>query len=59
MKWMILDRNERGTTVTLFMAEDSFEFLDEYKMREILDKYFSFLPFEFILRMLIKKREER
>jgi molecular chaperone HtpG len=43
------DRSERGTTITLFMAEDSLEFLDEFKMREVLEKYFSFLPFEVYL----------
>lgn len=43
------DRTERGTTVTLYVAEDSLEFLDEWKMREILKKYFSFLPYELYL----------
>lgn len=43
------DRNERGTTVTLYLAEDSTEFLDYYKMREILEKYCSFMPFEIYL----------
>jgi len=40
------DRTERGTTVTLYIAEDSEEFLDFYKVRETLVKYFSFLPYE-------------
>jgi molecular chaperone HtpG len=43
------NRNERGTTVTLFMGDDSLEFLDEYKVREVLVKYCSFLPFEIFL----------
>jgi len=43
------DRTEIGTTVTLYIAEDSVEFLDEWKMREVLEKYFSFLPFEIYL----------
>ena len=43
------DRTQRGTTITLFMAEDSQEFLDQFKMREVLVKYFSFLPFELFL----------
>jgi len=30
------DRTERGTTVTLYIAEDSEEFLDFYKVRETL-----------------------
>ncbi len=37
-------RNERGTTVTLFVSEDSKEFLEEYKVREIISKHCSFLP---------------
>ena len=45
----VSDRTERGTTVTLYVAEDSLEFLDEWKMREILKKYFSFLPYELYL----------
>jgi molecular chaperone HtpG len=51
------DKEERGTTITLFMAEDSLEFLDEFKMRDILNKYFSFLPYELYLENEIKKEE--
>lgn len=40
------DRTERGTTITLYIAEDSEDFLEPYKVRETLVKYFSFLPFE-------------
>ncbi|NLP13864.1 MAG: molecular chaperone HtpG [Clostridium sp.] len=40
------DRIERGTTITLYIAEDSEEFLEPYKLREVLVKYFSFLPYE-------------
>ena len=43
------DRTERGTTITLSIAEDSEEFLDEYKVRAILNKYCSFLPTEIYL----------
>ena len=43
------DRNERGTTITLTIADDSVEFLDENKMRETLEKYFSFLPYDLYL----------
>jgi molecular chaperone HtpG len=52
------DRNERGTTVTLYLAEDSLEFLDYYKMREILEKYCSFLPIEIFLEDTAKKLED-
>lgn len=44
------DRTERGTAVTLYLSEDSLEFLDYYKMRSILEKYCSFLPYEIYLR---------
>ena len=38
------DRQERGTTVTLYLNDDSTEFANEYRAREILDKYCSFMP---------------
>ncbi len=38
------DRTEVGTTVTLFINEDSLEFCNEYRMREVLKKYCSFMP---------------
>lgn len=40
------ERSAIGTTVTLYLAEDSEEFLDEYKVKGILKKYCSFLPTE-------------
>lgn len=43
------ERAERGTTITLNIAEDSEEFLDEFKIREILHKYCAFLPTEIYL----------
>ena len=43
------DRDKTGTTVTLYMADDSIEYTDYYKMHEILKKYFSFLPYELYL----------
>ncbi|MBR1451136.1 MAG: molecular chaperone HtpG [Lachnospiraceae bacterium] len=38
------DREEVGTTITLFLNEDSLEFCNEYRMREVLKKYCSFMP---------------
>ncbi|WP_019988190.1 molecular chaperone HtpG [Rudanella lutea] len=35
---------ERGTDVVLHIAEDSEEFLDEYRLQGILEKYGKFLP---------------
>lgn len=37
---------ERGTEVILHIAEDSAEFLDSYRLRNILEKYCKFLPVE-------------
>ncbi len=42
-------RAERGTQITLNIADDSTEFLEEFKIREILRKYCSFLPVEIYL----------
>ena len=53
------DRTGRGTTVTLYLSEDSLEFLDDYKMREVLEKYCSFLPFEVYLEDAAKKDEKK
>jgi molecular chaperone HtpG len=43
------DKAERGTTITLYLNEDSYEFANEYRAREILDKYCSFMPIEIFL----------
>lgn len=42
-------RNSRGTTITLYIDEESEEFLEEYKVRSIIEKYCSFLPTEIYL----------
>jgi molecular chaperone HtpG len=52
------DRASRGTTVTLFLSEDSLEFLDSFKVREILEKYFSFLPYEVYFEAVGESSEE-
>lgn len=51
-------RKERGTTITLHIAEDSEEFLEEYTVRQILNKYCSFLPVEVYLEVEGKEEEE-
>ncbi|NFE96533.1 molecular chaperone HtpG [Clostridium botulinum] len=51
-------KNERGTTITLYINEDSNEFLDEYKLRTIITKYCSFLPIEIYLEDENKVKEE-
>ncbi|UII28231.1 molecular chaperone HtpG [Fulvivirga maritima] len=37
-------KETRGTDIILHVAEDSEEFLDEWKLKSILDKYCKFLP---------------
>ena len=43
------DRKEPGTTITLHLNEDSLEYANEYRIREILEKYCSFMPVEIFL----------
>ena len=43
------DKEARGTTITLTIAEDSKEFLEEYTVRSVLSKYCSFIPVEIYL----------
>ena len=38
-----------GTEITLFLNEESVEFANEYRMREVLEKYCSFMPVEIFL----------
>lgn len=38
-----------GTTITLYLSEDSVEFANEYRVREVLNKYCSFMPVEIFL----------
>ena len=51
-------RTEKGTTITLTLAEDSEEFLDEYHLRSIIKKYCSFLPVEIYVENTDKLEEE-
>ena len=42
-------RTEVGTEITLFLNEDCLEFCNEYKAREVIKKYCSFMPTEIYL----------
>ena len=42
-------RTEVGTEITLFLNEDSLEFANEYRAREVISKYCSFMPVEIFL----------
>src|SRR5574344_1603020 len=43
------DRDTVGTTITLFLNEDCLEFANEYRAREVIEKYCSFMPTEIYL----------
>jgi len=60
------DRAQVGTTITLFLNEDCLEFCNEYKAREVIKKYCSFMPTEIYLSkantqetQIIKAEEKR
>ncbi len=38
------NKQDRGSEIVLHIAEDSLEFLEEYKIRELLTKYNKFMP---------------
>ena len=52
------ERTTRGTTITLYLDDESTEFLEEYKVRQIIEKYCSFLPTEIYLEDENKPKEE-
>ena len=43
------EKAEQGTTITLYLNEDSYEFSNEYRAREVLEKYCSFMPIPIFL----------
>ncbi len=51
-------KDSRGTTITLFVDEDSKEFLEAFKVREVIEKYCSFLPIEIYLEEEGKEEKE-
>ena len=52
------DRAEVGTKITLFVNEDVLEFCNEYKAREVIKKYCSFMPVEIYLSKANTKETE-
>ncbi|MGN0315267.1 MAG: molecular chaperone HtpG [Fusicatenibacter sp.] len=43
------NKNTIGTEITLFLNEDCLEFANEYRVREVIEKYCSFMPVEIFL----------
>ena len=52
------EREGRGTDVILHINEDEKSYANEYKIREILDKFCSFMPYEIYFTVLPEKVEE-
>jgi len=55
-----LEKAERGTNIVLHIADDSEEFLEQYRIQELLSKYCKFLPVEikFGTKKEIKKADD-
>ncbi len=47
-----------GTEITLFLNEDSLEFANEYRVREVIEKYCSFMPVPIYLSKENAEQEE-
>ena len=52
------DREVRGTTIKLYLNEDSFEFSNEYRAKEVIEKYCSFMPIPIYFLNAAAKEEE-
>ncbi|SFB27973.1 molecular chaperone HtpG [Acetitomaculum ruminis DSM 5522] len=51
------EKKEAGTTITLFLNDDSLEFSNEYRVREVIEKYCSFMPTPVFLNVENAKEE--
>ena len=40
------NKDSRGTVITLYLSDDSLEFANEFKVKEVINKYCSFMPVE-------------
>ena len=50
MTWATASHSDTvGTTITLYLNEDSTEFANEFRAKEVIDKYCSFMPYEIYL----------
>ncbi len=52
-------KRTRGTKITLYLNEESYEFSNEYKVRETLEKYCSFMPVPIYLSSKEQKNEQQ
>ena len=51
------DKKEVGTKITLYLSEDSVEFANEYRIKEIIEKYCSFMPVNIYLSKVGAEQE--
>lgn len=51
------DRQTHGSTMTLYINEDSLEFLEPDRIREVLDKYCAFMPTPILLNIIGETEE--
>ena len=52
------DDDTRGTAITLYLNEDSYEFANEYRVKEVIEKYCSFMPYNIYFINEDKEAEE-
>ena len=52
------DDTARGTAITLYLNEDSYEFANEYRVREVIQKYCAFMPYNIYFINEDKEEEE-
>lgn len=50
------DRADIGSTITIHLSDDCLEFCNEYRAREVIEKYCAFMPYEIYLS---KENEDR
>ncbi|MCR5700598.1 MAG: molecular chaperone HtpG [Lachnospiraceae bacterium] len=53
------DRDVHGTEITLYLNEESYEFANEYRVKEVLEKYCSFMPEEIFFTNADEAKEEK
>ena len=52
------NKDTRGTTITLYLSDDSLEFSNEFRVKEVINKYCSFMPVEIYYVNEDKAKEE-
>lgn len=56
-----IDKEDIGTTITLYLSDEADEFKNEYKIKNTLNKYCSFMPYPIFVEIIEedgKKKEE-